>query len=139
MSLKELALVIAEKAHIGQIDKAGRPYIEHPKQVAAAFEDEKKVAVALLHDVIEDTDLDAATLHDMGIPYDVVEAVELLSKPKWEPYLDYIERVKVNPLAREVKVEDLKHNMDMSRIQNPIDKDYKRTEKYKKAFEILSK
>ncbi|MBC3804041.1 HD domain-containing protein [Acetobacterium fimetarium] len=139
MSLAELALEIAEKAHAGQIDKAGRPYIEHPKQVALAFEDEKKVAVALLHDVIEDTDFDAATLHDMGIPYDVVEAVELLSKPKWEPYMDYIEPIKTNPLARAVKVEDLKHNMDMSRIENPTDKDNKRTEKYKKAFEILSK
>lgn len=138
MGLKEIALEIAGKAHAGQFDKAGRPYIEHPKQVASAFEDDKKITVALLHDVIEDSDFDASTLADMGIPSVVVEAVELLTKTKGEPYFDYVKRIKTIQLAKEVKLADLKHNMDLNRIENPTKKDYKRLEKYKKAYEYLS-
>lgn len=139
MGLKQLAMEIAENAHAGQIDKAGEAYLKHPIQVASAFEDEKLIATALLHDVIEDTNYSAGDLLALGIAAEVVEAVSLLSKPEQEDYFDYIKRVKENPLAKAVKQEDLKHNMDLSRIKNPKEKDFKRLEKYQKAYEILVK
>ena len=126
MSLKTLALEIAETAHAGQFDKAEKPYIEHPKQVAAAFEDEERYMTALLHDVIEDSDFEASTLISMGIPINVVTAVETVTKIKGEPYFDYLKKIKINPIARDVKLEDLKHNMDLKRLDNPTEKDFGR-------------
>lgn len=131
------AMKIAYAAHHGQVDKSGIPYIFHPIHLAEQMQDEYTTCVALLHDVVEDTDV---TLEELAkvFPTEVVEAVRTMTHDKDEPYLDYVRRVKENPIAKAVKLADLRHNSDESRAPN-ID-EAKRTyfrEKYRKAFEIL--
>lgn len=122
--------------HSGQKDKSGVPYIYHIIHVAEQMDTEDETMVALLHDTLEDTKLNPNTIKVIYGEH-ILEAVELLTHKKNEPYLDYIMKIKDNPLARKVKIADLKHNMDLTRIANPSDKDFKRVEKYKKALEIL--
>jgi len=138
MNLKQLALEIAEQAHAGQFDKGGTPYINHPQAVAANFDDEYRYAAALLHDVVEDTPITLEELQSRGVPVPVVEAVAVLTKRKGEPYRAYLERLKANPIARDVKKADLQHNCQLSRIPNPTTKDYSRLEKYKDAVTFLA-
>ena len=131
------AMKIAYAAHHGQVDKGGIPYIFHPIHLAEQMQDEYTTCVALLHDVVEDTDV---TLEELAkvFPPEVVEAVRTMTHDKDEPYLDYVRRVKENPIAKAVKLADLRHNSDESRTPN-ID-EAKRTyfrEKYRKAFAIL--
>ncbi|MDO4659122.1 GTP pyrophosphokinase [Streptococcus sp.] len=134
----ELALSIATEAHKGQFDKAGVDYIEHPIYVASQVDTEEEKAVALLHDVIEDSPFTAEELLLAGLPETVVVAVQILSKKKGQDYQTYLENVKSNPLARVVKLADLKHNSDLSRLNSVTDKDLERLEKYKKAIDYLS-
>ena len=134
----ELALSIATEAHRGQFDKAGIDYIEHPIYVASQVDTEEEKAVALLHDVIEDSPFTAEELLLAGLLETVVTAVQIVSKKKWQDYQTYLENVKSNPLARVVKLADLKHNSDLSRLETITDKDLKRLEKYKKAINYLS-
>ncbi len=134
----ELALSIATKAHRGQFDKVGIDYIEHPIFVASQVDTEEEKAVALLHDVIEDSSFTAEELLLAGLSETVVTAVQILSKKKGQDYQTYLENVKSNPLARVVKLADLKHNSDLSRLETITDKDLKRLEKYKKAINYLS-
>ena len=134
----ELALSIATGAHKGQFDKAGVDYIEHPIYVASQVDTEEEKAVALLHDVIEDSPFTAEELLLAGLPETVVTAVQILSKKKGQDYQTYLENVKSNPLARIVKLADLKHNSDLSRLSSVTDKDLERLEKYKKAIDYLS-
>ena len=134
----ELALSIATGAHKGQFDKAGVDYIEHPIYVASQVDTEEEKAVALLHDVIEDSPFTAEELLLAGLPETVVAAVQILSKKKGQDYQTYLENVKSNPLARIVKLADLKHNSDLSRLSSVTDKDLERFEKYKKAIDYLS-
>ena len=134
----ELALSIATKAHRGQFDKAGIDYIEHPIFVASQVDSEEEKAVALLHDVIEDSSVTAEELLNAGLPETVVTAVQILSKKKGQDYQTYLKTVKSNPLARAVKLADLKHNSDLSRLETITDKDLERLEKYKKAIDYLS-
>lgn len=134
----ELALSIATGAHKGQFDKAGVDYIEHPIYVASQVDTEEEKAVALLHDVIEDSPFTAEELLLAGLPETVVAAVQILSKKKGQDYQTYLENVKSNPLARVVKLADLKHNSDLSRLSSVTDKDLERLEKYKKAIDYLS-
>ncbi|MPW25956.1 HD domain-containing protein [Alkalibaculum sp. M08DMB] len=138
MSLKELALKIAESAHKDQVDKAGKPYINHPLTVASAFEDDLRYSIAILHDVLEDSDITFQDLIDYGFSSEVIEALMALTKND-EGYNTYLEKVKLNSLALDVKLEDLKHNMDLSRIKNPTEKDYERLKKYEYAIEYLKK
>lgn len=114
----EKAILLATQAHAGQTDKAGAPYILHPLAVMHRFAvtDFNAQAVAVLHDVIEDTEVTANDLLEAGIPGHVVRAVSDISKRDGEDYGDYLERVKANPLARRVKLEDIGHNM--SRLDN---------------------
>ena len=128
----------AAKAHSGQKDLAGSPYIDHPRTVAACVSGEKAKIVALLHDVVEDA---WVSVNDIRVEFgdDIAEAVKVLTRPHGMPYMDYIEIVKSNDLAREVKLADLRHNMDLSRLPNVSDRDIKRVKKYKKAYDILSK
>ena len=137
-SMLELALSIAMEAHRGQFDKAGIDYIEHPIFVASQVDSEEEKAVALLHDVIEDSSVTAEELLNAGLPETVVTAVQILSKKKGQDYQTYLENVKSNPLARIVKLADLKHNSDLSRLSSVTDKDLERLEKYKKAIDYLS-
>ena len=94
--------------------------------------------MALLHDVIEDSHYTAEELLQAGLPETVVTAVQILSKKKGQDYQTYLENVKSNSLARVVKLADLKHNSDLSRLSSVTDEDLERFEKYKKAIDYLS-
>ena len=138
-SIVDLALSIARKAHEGQLDKAEVDYIEHPIYVASQVDTEEEKAVALLHDVIEDSPVSAEELLQAGLPETVVTAVQVLTKKKEQDYQTYLENVKKNPLARVVKLADLKHNSDLSRLSSITEKDRERLKKYKKAIDFLSR
>lgn len=133
------AYEVAKEAHLGQVDKAGVDYINHPLKVAAHVgENPSAIIVALLHDVTEDTPL---TIDDLkkSIPLndDEAKALELLTHDDSTPYFEYVAKIKSNALAAKVKAADLKHNSDLERIKNPTPKDFARVEKYKTALEIL--
>ena len=138
MLLYQQALAIAKDAHKGQVDKAGVDYIQHPLFVASLVEGELAKTVALLHDVVEDSAWTLEDLRKEGLPEEVVQAVGILTKNRNENYEEYILRVKQNPLARQVKLADLKHNSDLSRLANVTDRDRKRVAKYQKAIAYLS-
>ena len=142
--LTKIAMEIAYYAHEGATDKAGMPYIFHPYHLAEQMgDDEYAVCVALLHDVIEDTDWELMDLVEFGIPKEVVNAVYLLTHKAGEEYLgEYIQKIKENPLARKVKLADLKHNSDRTRLVPPTNGAelflYElRMNKYKTAIEYL--
>jgi metal dependent phosphohydrolase, HD region len=134
----DIALAIAKKAHAGQVDKAGVDYIQHPLYVASQIKTEQEKAVALLHDVLEDSDITVADLLAYGLSNEVVTAVQTLTKKKGQSYQDYLGKVKSNNLARVVKLADLKHNSDLSRLKTVSNTDYERVKKYKNAIRYLS-
>jgi len=133
------ALKLATEAHKGQVDKAGSPYIVHPVGVAKIVTSKIEKTVALLHDVVEDTYLTLDDLRREGFTEEVVIAVMLLTKIRDENFniYRYLRDLKLNEIARAVKIADLSDNMDISRIPDPTDKDHKRVEKYKKQREFL--
>lgn len=133
----ELAQSIAAAAHKGQVDKAGKPYIEHPAHVAASIQGDAAKVVAWLHDVVEDTPLTFADLRERGVAPEVIEALKLLTRDESVPYLEYVRSLKPNPLARAVKLADLRHNSDLSRLPRITEKDQRRAEKYAKAIAVL--
>lgn len=135
--LTRKAMWIAVRAHEGQKDHGGYPYIQHPFHVAESMETEASCAAALLHDVVEDTDVTFEDLEREGIPEEVLEALHLLTHEKSVPYLDYIRRLRKNPTARAVKRSDLRHNSDLTRLDDPKEEDLARVEKYRKALTIL--
>ncbi len=136
--LLALAIAIATKAHDGQFDKAGKPYISHPLTVMAQMDTLESKIVAVLHDAIEDSDLKITDLVQQGFPDFIVKAIAAITKLDGEPYEDYILRVKSNAIARKVKIADLTHNMDISRIAHPTEKDFQRLEKYRKVLQELT-
>lgn len=138
MLLYQQALAIAKDAHKGQVDKAGVAYIHHLLYVASLVEGELAKTIALLHDVVEDSDWTLEDLRKEGLPEEVVQAVGILTKKRNENYEEYILRVKQNPLARQVKLTDLQHNSDLSRLANVTDRDRERVAKYQKAIAFLS-
>lgn len=138
MNKYELALKIATEAHKGQVDKAGIPYINHPLTVASLVDTEEEKIGALLHDTIEDTNITEQDLLNYGFSNKIVEVVKLLTHNKNVPYMDYIAKIKDNELARKVKIADLTHNSDLSRLKEITEKDKKRYEKYQKALLYLS-
>ena len=127
----------AYDAHHGQIDKAGVPYFCHPFHVAEQMNTEEEVIVALLHDVLEDTDKTETEILSVGVTEKQLEAIKLLTRKDGVSYFEYVENLKLNPIAKRVKMADLAHNSDLSRTVNPTERDFKRIEKYKKAKEIL--
>ena len=129
----ERARKIAEKAHQGQADKGGQPYILHPLRVAEKCEQTEEKIAALLHDVLEDSEYTLEDLKKEGFSDEILKALVCLTHREGEGYMEYIERVCENPLAARVKYADLQDNMDISRIPNPAEKDYIRLEKYKIA------
>lgn len=131
----EIALRIAVEAHMGQRDKNGMPYILHPLAVASKVDGLELKTIAILHDTIEDTDVTADFLLERGIPKDIVEVVELLTKPKNEQYESYLRRVKENPKAKAVKLADLAHNTDPSRVSGLNEL---RRAKYELAKKVLA-
>jgi calcineurin-like phosphoesterase family protein len=131
------ALLIAGTYHMYQTDKVGKPYIEHPMAVAAQVESEKLKVIALLHDTLEDTDVDKQLLVDT-FGQEVVSIVQILTRKQGEDYFDYIQKVAKDKDATQVKIADLHHNMDLSRIPSPSAIDFARNEKYQKALDILT-
>ena len=135
--LTKKALKLSFEAHKDKVDKSGMPYVYHPFHVAEQMTTETEVAVALLHDVVEDTGYTIRELSGMGFPKEVTDALALLTHDDAVPYLEYVEKLKGNPVARAVKLADLQHNSDLSRLDVIDEKALERIEKYKKAMEIL--
>lgn len=136
--LTRKAMIIAYKVHQNQFDKANVPYIYHPIHIAEQMDTELECIVALLHDVVEDTDI---TFNDLEkeFPKEVIDLLKILTHDKKIDYIEYIKKVKTNPIATKIKIADLKHNSDITRLENITTTDLKRIEKYKKALEILGK
>ena len=139
MSTLERAIKIAKQAHQGQFDKAGRDYIGHPLRVMEMGKTEEEKIVGVLHDVIEDTDWTFEKLAEEGFSDEVIAALRCVTKiSENENYDDFIDRVKKNPLAVAVKINDLTDNMDIRRLPYLSDKDVKRLKKYLKAYKRLT-
>ena len=139
MSTLERAIEIATEAHRGQLDKAGNDYINHPLRVMAASKSAEEKIVGVLHDVVEDTDWTFEKLAAEGFSTEVIEALRCVTKlSESEPYDHFIARVKTNPLAVAVKLNDLSDNMDIRRLPYLSDKDVKRLKKYLKAYKQLT-
>lgn len=133
------AMHLAYNAHEGQLDKAGLPYIFHPLHLAEQMPDEISTCVALLHDIVEDTDVSLEDLKK-DFPAEVVDAVELLTHTKGMDYFAYLEKIKVNPIAKRVKLADIAHNSDEARYAGaPVDAKgiERRRAKYARAKKFL--
>ncbi|MCF6190646.1 MAG: hypothetical protein L3J51_09210 [Cocleimonas sp.] len=139
MNIIEKSLEIALKAYSGQRDKAGKTYILHPLRLMSKMETEEEMSVALLHDVIEDSDITAEDLLNNGIPSNVVDAVQCLTKNRGESYDDFIERVLENSLAAKIKKTDIEDNINILRLNTVSDADLARIAKYHKAWHIIDK
>lgn len=138
MSTLQKAIEIATQAHAGQVDKAGNEYIGHPLRVMEMGRTEAEKIVGVLHDVVEDTDWTFEMLEAEGFSKEVIDALRCVTKlSEKENYDDFIERVKKNPLAVAVKINDLSDNMDIRRLPYLSDKDVKRLKKYLKAYKRL--
>ena len=135
--LLEKALRLASKAHAGQTDKAGAPYVFHPIRVCCRCKTDQERIAALLHDTIEDSDMTPERLLSEGFPRDIVEAVISLTHYEDEKYSDYVRRCGLNSIARAVKLHDLEDNMDLSRLKQVTEKDLKRLNKYLVAYRYL--
>lgn len=135
MTKKAMKLCFA--AHKEQVDKSGLPYVFHPFHLAEQMEDEDTTIVALLHDVVEDTGVTFADLAQMGFSRQVIGAIRAMTRPEGVPYMEYVARIKENPIARKVKLADLGHNSDLSRLDQVDERDLARAEKYRAAMELL--
>ena len=138
MSTLQRAIEIATEAHKGQFDKSGKDYIEHPLRVMEMGKTEEEKIVGVLHDVVEDTPWTFEMLEAEGFSSEVIAALKCVTKiSEKENYDDFIERIKKNPLAVAVKINDLTDNMDIRRLPYLGDKDVKRLKKYLKAYKKL--
>ena len=135
--LLEKAICIAIEAHHGQRDRTGAPYILHPMRVMAAVETDPEKMVAILHDVVEDTDWTFEKLVQEGFPEEIIEALKCVTKREGEDYEDFVKRSATNEIARRVKLADLEHNMDARRLSNVTEKDIERLKKYLRAWWFL--
>lgn len=131
------AMKLCFEAHKDQVDKSGMPYVFHPFHLAEQMHDEKTTIVALLHDVIEDTDCTFEDLRSAGFDNEIIEALKLMTHDDSVPYMEYVAAIKSNPIATAVKLADLKHNADLSRLDVVDEKAIKRKEKYDKAICLL--
>ena len=131
------AIKICWKAHKDQLDKGGLPYIFHPYHIAEQMTIETEIIVALLHDVVEDSNYTLKDIEQMGFSKDIIDALRAITKYPEESYKDYIYRVSKNPIASKVKLEDLLHNSDLNRLSCVNSDDLDRLDKYKSAAELL--
>lgn len=131
------AFEVAQKAHKNQVDIGGEPYIFHPITICNNCDTFETKVVALLHDVIEDSDVTESDLLQLGFDKEIVDAVVAITKVKNTEYFDYLVNIKNNEIARRVKVEDLKHNSDLSRLKKVKNGDLKRLGKYQQALRYL--
>ena len=134
--LTRKAMGVAYNAHINQFDKAGVPYIFHPIHLAEQMDTETECVVALLHDVVEDTDVTFEQL-EKEFSSDIIKILKLLTHDKDTDYMEYVKIIKENPIAKKVKIADITHNADETRLDKITEKDILRREKYKEALKIL--
>ncbi len=132
------ALKLCFTAHKEQTDKSGMPYVFHPFHLAEQMPDEDTTVTALLHDVVEDTPFTLDDLRGMGFNERVLAALALMTHDKRVPYMDYVAKIKENEIARTVKLADLKHNSDLTRLDAADEKALRRVEKYRQAIRLLT-
>jgi guanosine-3',5'-bis(diphosphate) 3'-pyrophosphohydrolase len=137
MATLERAIALAAAAHAGQVDKAGQAYILHPLRVMLRVDQEHERMAAVLHDIVEDTAVSLEQLVAEGFPPAVIAAVDALTKRPGESRTQAAQRSAAHPIARQVKLADNAENMDLTRIENPTDRDFARVEEYKLVREIL--
>ena len=137
MATLEQAIAFAAQQHAGQVDKANAPYILHPIRVMLNVPDIEHKIVAVLHDVLEDTETSAEDLYALGFQTHIVEAIVALTKKQGESRLQAVQRTVQNPIARVVKLADITDNMDLSRIPAPTLKDLERLNEYKQVRDTL--
>ena len=135
--LTKLAMQICFEAHREQRDKGGVPYVFHPIHLAEQMPDELTTAAALLHDVVEDSGWTFQDLEERGIPDPVLDALRLLTHREDVPYLEYVAALKENRIAAAVKLADLRHNSDLTRLDQVDERALARLEKYRAAMELL--
>ena len=136
--LTKKAMKIAYDAHHGQLDKGGLPYVFHPWHLAEQMDDEISTIAALLHDVVEDTDWTLEQLEAEGFPPESMEALGLLTHPEGQPYMEYVAGLRHNSVAVKVKLADLRHNSDFTRLSAVTAGQRARLEqKYAPAFALL--
>ncbi len=133
------ALRLSFEAHKDRLDKSGMPYVYHPFHLAEQMDSEETVIVALLHDVVEDTDYSIQDIAAMGFSKAVIDALTLMTHDKAVPYPEYVAKIKTNPIATAVKLADLRHNSDLSRLETVDDAALRRVQKYKAAIALLEK
>ena len=131
------AMKLCFAAHRDQTDKSGMPYVFHPIHLAEQMEDEATTITALLHDVVEDTPYTLEDLREMGFPQPSLDAIALMTHDEAVPYLAYVSKIRENPVARAVKLADLAHNSDLSRLGEIDDETRRRLEKYSQAKALL--
>ena len=131
------ALKLCFEAHKEQVDKSGMPYVFHPFHLAEQMQTEETTVVALLHDLVEDTDYTIEDLTSMGFDKNITDAIALMTHADDVEYMDYVREIKNNPIAKAVKLADLKHNSDLTRLDVIDEKALSRREKYLKAIAIL--
>ena len=134
--LTRKAMIIAYEAHKNQVDKSGVPYIYHPIHVAEQMDTENECIIALLHDVVEDTNVTFKQLEEV-FSKEIIDILKLLTREENIEYDEHIKRIKNNSIACKVKIADLTHNLDKTRLDFVTEVDVKRNEKYKKALQIL--
>lgn len=133
----KMALKLCFHAHKEQTDKSGMPYVFHPFHLAEQMETEEATIVALLHDVVEDTEYTIDDLAAMGFDKAITDALALLTHADTMEYMDYVRLIKSNPIAKAVKLADLRHNSDLSRLDRIDEKALARKEKYQRAIALL--
>lgn len=137
MSTIERAIEIAKRAHADQVDKAGKPYIHHPLRMLVSVTTAEERIVAVLHDVVEDSEITLDDLREEGFSEAVITAVEVLTKQDGESRIEAARRAAANPIARKVKLADVRDNMDLSRIPDPSDEDRARLAEYERVKALL--
>ena len=137
LNMYDIALDIATQAHKGQVDKNGVDYIEHPKYVSSLCDNSNEKIVALLHDVIEDTNITLDELSTYGFSSEILMAIDLLTKKEGVSRIDYLDSIKCNQLAKNVKIADLKHNSTISRYKQPTNKDIDKCCEYLQQLKYL--
>ena len=135
--LTKKALKLCFQVHKEQVDKTGLPYVFHPFHLAEQMTCEASTVCALLHDVVEDSSYTFEDLINLGFPSEIIEVLKLLTHDSEVEYMDYVINLSKNEIARKVKLADLKHNSDLSRLDNIDEYAPARQEKYLKAIEYL--
>ena len=136
--LTKKAMQICFEAHKDQVDKSDLPYIHHPLHLAEQMTDEVTTIVALLHDVLEDSSITMDQLAEEGFPAEALEAIALMTHGDDVDYMDYVKKIKQNPIAKAVKLADLAHNSDTTRLDVVTAKDLERVDTYNQAKALLN-